>query len=942
MKKSYHIISALLLTGALLLPGCADNIVPAVNPVETNEPASQAKTYTMTVVAGKGEAGTKALSLSGNTLNATWAQGETVQVINTTRGNAELGTLTAQDDGASTTLKGTISEPVANGDILLLKFLSPDYTAQDGTLDYIATHCDYATATITASVSGSNVTTADNVDFENQQAIVKFILKKSDGTAIGGGASSLVVKAGGETTTTVSVTPTQATDELFVAIPAIDGSPIRLTATTSEGARGYSRTGVTFEQGKFYAITVRMTNVIHVTNESELNAAVATQGVYIIVDNDITIGSEVVVTGNKTITLDLNGHTINRGLSTSTSYGNVLKVTSGSTLTVNDVSSGNSGVIKGGYTNDCGGIRNEGTLIFNGGTIRDNHSWNGGAGIWNKGTATINGGVLEMNVTHADHDGKGGAIRNDGTLTINDVLIRNNTSKDGGAIYNASGATMTIAGGTFTGNSTTTYGGGAITNQGTLTVTGGTFTGNTSTGNGGGIYSNGTLNMSGNPVVSGNNKGTSSPESNNVYLAENRVIKVTGTFTEGVHIGLSTASGNVYYTSGFESTNPGANPDNIFFSSVEGFGFTLLNGEVIRYQSISSMDSWYISESGNHVDLSGCYKVSELSDVSGVSMVNGWYVVDQNTTIENRINIVGTVNLILADNTLLDAKSGIHVPYESTLNIWAQRTSIDDYTGALLANAAGQGSSTTGRIPYVAGIGENRSGQTSGERHGELNFHGGDVIACGGITAPGIGGYNGKDITITGGSVFAVGGEYAAGIGCGMQGVSPKNITITGGVVKAVGLSGGAGIGSGYASYNHVPVGGTNFSPNSEGLHTVRITGGHVIAMGAGAGIGGGDATSEYEGCEGNVYIEGGTVEAQTIIPASSSGDFNDYAQAIGHGGKDKTGPSFNAFTLQGTFTLYSNAKVKAVQYSGGNEVELTGETAKKNALRWSKVTIYP
>ena len=40
---------------------------------------------------------------------------------------------------------------ITHSDQLKLKVLSPDYAWQDGTLAYIATHCDYAEATVTVT-----------------------------------------------------------------------------------------------------------------------------------------------------------------------------------------------------------------------------------------------------------------------------------------------------------------------------------------------------------------------------------------------------------------------------------------------------------------------------------------------------------------------------------------------------------------------------------------------------------------------------------------------------------------------------------------------------------------------------------------------------------------------------------------------------------------------
>ncbi|HSH04472.1 MAG TPA: choice-of-anchor Q domain-containing protein, partial [Anaerolineae bacterium] len=90
----------------------------------------------------------------------------------------------------------------------------------------------------------------------------------------------------------------------------------------------------------------------------------------------------------------------------------------------------------------------------------------------------------------------GGAIRNWGTLTINDSTLSNNTSDAGGAIYNQNGTT-TIANTLFLNNTSLgnfvspVYGGGALhNNAGTLAITSNTIiSANTSARDGSGIYS---------------------------------------------------------------------------------------------------------------------------------------------------------------------------------------------------------------------------------------------------------------------------------------------------------------------------------------------------------------------------------------------------------------------------------------------------------------------
>ena len=216
MKKilsDIRTLAALLMASATFVACSSEDNITDEQPVQPTE-----HVYTMTVSAQKGgnaadsrSATTRALSLGGvdnKTLNATWAEGERVTVYNVTRGADLEGYLEAQSDGASTTLKGTLTGTIETGDRLTLKFLSPAYNTQDGTLTGSATSidkvCDYAEATVTvASVAGGNITTTTGANFTNQQAIVKFTLKDQDGNDLNvsnltiSAASKRLVAAGG-------------------------------------------------------------------------------------------------------------------------------------------------------------------------------------------------------------------------------------------------------------------------------------------------------------------------------------------------------------------------------------------------------------------------------------------------------------------------------------------------------------------------------------------------------------------------------------------------------------------------------------------------------------------------------------------------------------------------------------------------------------------------
>ena len=213
-------------------------------------------TFTLTVDASKeGTKGTKQLGLDGSTLNATWAAGEQVKVYND---ETLLGTLTPQTTGsAHTKLSGTLEGTIAVGDVLTLKFLSPDYGSQDGTLAYIAANCDYAVATVTVSGFSGDATktieTTGHANFVNQQAIVKFSLKDTGHADIS--ATQLVVNDGA---TDYTINRASAASEIYVAIPGFNGQTVRLTATVGSVAYTYEKSGATFTNGQYYEITVKM------------------------------------------------------------------------------------------------------------------------------------------------------------------------------------------------------------------------------------------------------------------------------------------------------------------------------------------------------------------------------------------------------------------------------------------------------------------------------------------------------------------------------------------------------------------------------------------------------------------------------------------------------------------------------------------------------------
>jgi predicted outer membrane repeat protein len=117
-----------------------------------------------------------------------------------------------------------------------------------------------------------------------------------------------------------------------------------------------------------------------------------------------------------------------------------------------------------------------------------------GGAIDNDGTLTVRGGIFSGNTT----DEYGGAIYNVGQLTVSHATFTGNLAPYGGALYNDSNAS--IYGSSFTWNGAPTlYGspddsdGGAIYNDDYVDISGSGFLANSAGGYGGAIYNDGLL-----------------------------------------------------------------------------------------------------------------------------------------------------------------------------------------------------------------------------------------------------------------------------------------------------------------------------------------------------------------------------------------------------------------------------------------------------------------
>ena len=254
--------------------------------------AEPARTYSMSVDATKGEneaasRANRALSLDGSTLNATWATGEHVYVQGTLLSNSSTfwykgdiqpqtagtitqlnGTITVPDGWAYTSIQDAIDHRVINYPLEInLQFPRSgelDYTGQVGTLANIAAKYDYAIATnVLFDIAGNHIVGTKSATFENQQAIVKFTLVEKNKETNVLSPTALTIYYGSESLSLPSIPgatyTTNGDGVLYVAIPGIKDKNIRLTATCTDGTYTYTKSGVTFTNGEYYGITVKMT-----------------------------------------------------------------------------------------------------------------------------------------------------------------------------------------------------------------------------------------------------------------------------------------------------------------------------------------------------------------------------------------------------------------------------------------------------------------------------------------------------------------------------------------------------------------------------------------------------------------------------------------------------------------------------------------------------------
>ena len=492
IKTSIHAMAVLLVAAVATVACSSDD--DEITGSQTSEP----KVYTLTVEATKtsgDNATNRALSLSddGKTLYGKWKEGEEVGVFREYEKDdwRIIGHLTATNisaDGLRCTLTGTFEADYVAfggglevGDQLKLQ-LGDDvewrFVDQNGSLECLSDNYDTNVAMVTVgevstATAGDktvySITTTGPATFEPQYAIVRFNFQDKSGRPISAynvfsyelleydlniapSSTSVYMAVNAKTYSKIS----------FRVVGYVDGKSITGQGDFYE----YSRSGVTFEKGKFYDISVKMNRRVWLPYfESDFTAqegdifekglfedhnviipdgvTVTLRNIWINEENTITNGTHAGITclGDATIILD--GTSVVRSFGSG--YPAIKPGGMGSTLTIKG--SGRLQAYGGDHATAIGGSSNLscGNILISGGTVEATGGTGapaiGNYGINSCGTITIDNTVARVTATKGSGATNsigfaGSAFGSCGTVTIGGTVYWDGSAyQNGGEVY---------------------------------------------------------------------------------------------------------------------------------------------------------------------------------------------------------------------------------------------------------------------------------------------------------------------------------------------------------------------------------------------------------------------------------------------------------------------------------------------------------------------------
>ena len=421
-------------------------------------------------------------------------------------------------------------------------------------------------------------------------------------------------------------------------------------------------------------------------------------------------------------------------------------------------------------------VEGDGTADISGVTITGgNNTATSGGGIINDGTLTLADSTVAENTTSASG---GGIAQTEGetSLTLNDDTISDNTAgSDGGGVY-ANDGTVTITGGTIGGTGSTTpldqgntaadSGGGLSLEGAAGTISGVTFGGtNTTQGNsagedGGAIYMNG-----GDPSFSGDTiTNNSAVEAGGGIAIDGGTNTFTNETIENNTAGVAATNngdgGGIFVEEGTNTFTDDTVNDNtaIWVSEDDGYGGGLdVSGGAIVTFTGGSLDSNQAYGGGGFAIFSGTINVSQ-ADISsnnvtegagGVLLDGGTTSITQSTISNNAVTEAIGITEFVGDG------GGIVSDFCNPLTL--TNDTIVNNSATLLGGAYfGTACSEPSSDDSTTFLFDTISGNSAGEGGGNINTDDQSLLDIGNsIVANGVsGGVEGDNCTFTGGGTL--------------------------------------------------------------------------------------------------------------------------------------------------------------------------------------------
>ena len=246
---------------------------------------------------------------------------------------------------------------------------------------------------------------------------------------------------------------------------------------------------------------------------------------------DIELESSLEINDGKRHVINTNGFTITRITQGKTDKGGIIRLTNGTILSINDMSTDSTTFMTGGKANEGGCIYVDGNskLTLYNISLSANNANSGGAIFVKNGSIELNRCTIDSNSSQKNgsalyidtaasaeltdcrienNDAYDGGIYNLGNLTVTRSFITGNTAKGGGAgIWSKGNATLEKSEIT---NNTNAINGGGILNHKDMTIKGCNVSGNYSSSAGGGLFvdTDGKTEISESCSFSGNNSSS--------------------------------------------------------------------------------------------------------------------------------------------------------------------------------------------------------------------------------------------------------------------------------------------------------------------------------------------------------------------------------------------------------------------------------------------------